>query len=94
MDLLWIYAALLPCAAHRADWERWERLIARIQSLLAKSGIVDEDIPSCLQLGADLAARAGQVGLARHAYELAIHQWRAAGLDATAEEVAARLAEL
>jgi len=94
LDLLWVYAGLLPCSAARNNWETWDDCFAKIESLLTESGLVDEDIPWCAQLAGDLARREGQKKRARAAYRLAQEQWLATGKTEKADKVAAILQDL
>lgn len=94
LDLLWVYAGLLPCAAARNDWVTWDECFEKIETLLSESGLVDEDIPWCAQLAGDLAVNVGETQRARAAYQLSQEQWEQTGKEDKAEVVAAILLSL
>ena len=94
LEMLWIDAGMLVCAAARADWTEWDKLAGRVNRQMRDSGIIDEDIPWCANLAADLALDAGEDVRAAIGYRLALDQWRAASRDEEAAEVEEYLAAL
>ena len=77
LDLPWIYAGLSPCAAGLQDWARLDKVLNRVDALLVQTGVVDPDIPSCLERAATLAFERRQPELARRAGNTALTQLRA-----------------
>jgi tetratricopeptide (TPR) repeat protein len=88
------HAQLLPCTAHAEDWERWDKCLAKADTLISKAGIYDPDDAWCVQLGGYLAAEAGQIERARAAYAFATRLWERMHRREKLAEVRSALASL
>jgi tetratricopeptide (TPR) repeat protein len=86
-----VLAALLPCDAGAGDWDAWDTHLGELEELRERIGIVDVDIAGAAQLGAELAAEAGETERARGAWEVALAQWTGLGRTREANAVRARL---
>src|SRR5690606_28023285 len=71
VDRLWLRAGLLACAAAARAWPEWDEHAAAVESLVAESGFVDEDIAELAVLTGGLTASAGEPARARRVYGLA-----------------------
>ena len=74
-----VHAALLPCAATERDWAMWDHHFVKMIAILAETGIADPDIGDNVELGAQLAQKAGDMARAKQASEAALEQWRRLG---------------
>ena len=79
IDMLWLDAGLLTCAAADRAWDEYDDLLRSVERLL--KGFVDEDIPWCASRAAELAATAGESARARAAWRVARGQWKLLGRD-------------
>jgi tetratricopeptide (TPR) repeat protein len=73
IDMLWLNAGLMTCAAADAQWLEYDDLLDQVEHLL--KGFVDEDIAWCTSRAGTLAAKAGQASRAHAAWRVARAQW-------------------
>jgi tetratricopeptide (TPR) repeat protein len=77
--LPYVHAALLPCLASTGDWAGWDEHFAAARRMLGEMALVQDDLATCFELAAGLAAEAGHGARAAGAYAFARAQWIAAG---------------
>jgi len=83
--------ALCVCAAGRGDWDEFARHREASWAAMRDSGAVDPDACLHARMAGDLAHRAGRVGYAREAWLLARDLHLAAGEQAAADELVAKV---
>ena len=88
------HAEILPCVAAARDWPAWDRHLDEARRVILDSTLADKDDAWAVQLGAELAAAAGEVERARAAYAFAGELWRRLGHEARVEESEAASAAL
>ncbi len=79
LDLAWLYAGLLPCAAAAGAWRRFDAIIPVLTQILHNSGVVDDDISFCTERAGTIATNAGQPRRARQAWSIAREQFQRLG---------------
>ena len=82
----YLTAGLYACAAGLHEWDDVQALEAQLAMLLEQSGIVDDDIATCMETAGEECATERRVELARGAWALARAQWR--GLSRAEREAA------
>ncbi len=75
-QLCLVHIQLLPCLAESKDWMSWDNHFEDATQLLRETGMKDGDLAWLLTLAAERAHAARDPVRARHAYELAMSQWR------------------
>ena len=89
-----VHTALLPCSAHRRDWDEWDHHYTHARDLLRETQVVDADLAWTLELGGNMAEDAGEIDRALRVLRLAIPQWRALGDEAKVDEMERRIPAL
>ncbi len=77
MDIIWIYAGLLPCCAATYDWPAFQTYLNLLQQKLRESGVVEPDIPHCAERAGRIAAEIGATSHAYSAFLIAAQQYQA-----------------
>ncbi|QDG49674.1 tetratricopeptide repeat protein [Persicimonas caeni] len=72
---------LACCAAHRHDWQTWDKLTQKLEERLSSARIVDHALYSLAEVAARLTTEAGQDERAAFAVALVEEQRDALGLD-------------
>jgi eukaryotic-like serine/threonine-protein kinase len=83
--------SLLLCDAGEKAWHLWEDHMRLAKHLLQATGYLESDCPRSLHIAGQVAVEAGEISLAREAWELALSQWRALDREDAAAWVKADL---
>ena len=89
-----VHTALLPCSAHRRDWEAWDSHYSHARRLLESTKVVDADLAWTLELGANMAEERSEGERALLVFELALRQWRALDDTGKVDEMCQRIQSL
>ncbi|MBX7192570.1 MAG: protein kinase [Sandaracinaceae bacterium] len=75
--LCFVHLELLACCAWSREWERFDEHCTAAETILARTGLADEDLAVTAELAAEHAARAGQLDRAARASCIGSSQRRA-----------------
>ncbi len=84
---------LLPCLAHRSEWQRLVEMLGFVEDTTEEMSVHDLDLAACAELAGELAAEGGNTEIARRVYEFARRQWSGLGRDGKARAVEKKLDE-
>ena len=88
------HVSLLPCSAHAADWEAYDRHLDASKDLLEDTGFTDYDMPRFCELAAARAEHANERHRAMRGWALAAREWQRLGREDDAERALQRAASL
>lgn len=81
------HVARLPGAAHRRDWNEWDRHLEQAREHLEATGFVDPDLAHVISDAARRALQVGESQRAKSAFAVARNQWLNMGRQDRAAEI-------